>query len=54
MGAERTEGTEEDEGAFIHVVRWLGHHGNRLYGFMRLRSKMSEWMDGWMDGVDTP
>ena len=43
MGAEGTEGTEEDEGAFIHVVRWLGHHGKRLYGFMGLRSKMLEW-----------
>ena len=25
---------------YIINVRWLGHHGNRLYGFMRLRSKM--------------
>ena len=33
MGAEGTEGTEEDEGAFIHVVRWLGHH---LIGYMAL------------------
>ena len=48
MGAEGTEGTEEDEGAFIHVVRWLGHHRNRLYGFMGLRSKMLDWT-GWMD-----
>ena len=46
MGAERTEGTEEDEGAFIHVVRWLGHHGNRLYGFMGLQSKMWDWVSG--------
>ena len=49
MGAEGTEGTEEDEGAFIHVVRWLGHHGKRLDGFMGLRSKMLEWtgVDGY-------
>ena len=47
MGAEGTEGTEEDEGAFIHVVRWLGHHRNRLYGFMGLRSKMCEWVTGY-------
>ena len=33
-------GTEEDEGAAIYtyIVRWLGHHGNRLYGFMGLQS----------------
>ena len=57
MGAEGTEGTEEDEGAFIHVVRWLGHHGNRLYGFMGLRSKMLEWTGLEWSGVewmDTP
>ena len=26
------------------IVRWLGHHGNRLYRFMKLRSKKSEWV----------
>ena len=26
-----------------------GHHGNRLYGFMGLRSKMCDWT-----GLDTP
>ena len=36
-------------GCYIFNVRWLGHHGNRLYGFMGLRSKLSG--DGWvMDG----
>ena len=29
---EGFEGAEEDEGAAIYIVRWLGHHGNRLYG----------------------
>ena len=38
-------------GCYIFNVRWLGHHGNRLYGFMGLRSKMSgDGVDGWMDG----
>ena len=23
----------------------IEHHGNRLYGFMGLQSKMSEWME---------
>ena len=40
MGAE---GAKDDEGA----VRWLGHHSNRLYDFMGLLSKMSEWVTGW-------
>ena len=48
-GAVGAEGAEEDEGAAISV-RWLGHHGNRLYGCMGLWSKMLEWMDG----LDTP
>ena len=34
----------------VYSVRWLGHHENRLYGFMRLRSKM---LTGW-SGLDTP
>ena len=35
----------------MYIVRWLGHNGNSLYGFMGLQSKMLEWvMDGWMDG----
>ena len=40
---------EEDEGAAIYeyIVRWLGHYGNRLYGFMGLRSKICEWT-GWI------
>ena len=29
---------------YICIVRWLGHHGNRLYSFMKLRSKKSEWV----------
>ena len=48
-GAEESEGVmgaREDKGAAIYlIVRWLGHHGNRLYGFMGLRSKMSDWME---------
>ena len=40
--------------AAMYIVIWLGHHGNRLYGYMGLRSKMSDWMDGWVSGVDTP
>ena len=35
----------------IYIVIWLEHHGNRLYGFMGLRSKMSDWMD---EVGDTP
>ena len=40
----------------MYIVRWLGHNGNSLYGFMGPWSKMLEWvsgvewMDGWMDG----
>ena len=42
------EGAEEDEGAAICILlNGLGHHWNRLYGFMRLQSKMSEWMGEW-------
>ena len=33
----------------MYIVRWLGHHGNRLYCFLGLRSKMWEW-----SGVNTP
>ena len=33
------------------LVNTIEHHGNRLYGFMRLRSKM---LSGWWSGVDTP
>ena len=40
-----------DEGAAVYIVRRLGHHGNRLYGFMELRSKMSDgWVTGRLDG----
>ena len=36
----------------MYIVRWLGHNGNSLYGFMGLQSKMLEWVSGveWMDG----
>ena len=34
---------------YIYIVRWLGHYSNRLYGFMELLSKMSEWVSG-LDG----
>ena len=36
----------------MYIVRWLGHHGNRLDGFKGLRSKMWDWVSGveWMDG----
>ena len=33
------------------LVNTIEHHGNRLYGFMRLGSKMWDWMDGW-SGVE--
>ena len=46
-GAEGAEEAEEDEGAAIYLRR-LGHHRNRLYGCMGLRSKMFDWME-WMD-----
>ena len=52
MGSEGIMGAEEDKGGcYIFNVRWLGHHWNRLYGFMGLRSKMSDGVDGveWMD-----
>ena len=39
--------------AFIYIAIWLEHNGYRLYGFMGLRSKKWDWMDGW-SGVDTP
>ena len=39
----------------MYIVRWLGHHGNRLYGFMGLQSKMWDWMGEWSGWiVDTP
>ena len=28
-------------------VNTIEHHGNRLYGFMGLQSKMLEWMGGF-------
>ena len=32
----------------LRSSKWrLGHHGNRLYGFMGLRSKMLDWVTGW-------
>ena len=30
----------------MYIVRWLGHNGNSLYGFMGLQSKMLEWVSG--------
>ena len=42
---------EEDKGAAIYLMLdGLGHHGNRLYGFMGLPSKQSEW--NGLDGMD--
>ena len=41
----------------MYIFRWLGHHGNRLYGFMGLQSKMLEWTGLEWSGVewmDTP
>ena len=37
----------------MYIVRWLGHNGNSLYGFMGLQSKMLELVSGveW-SGVD--
>ena len=34
----------------MYIVRWLGHHGNRLYGFMGPLSKMLSGVE-W-SGVD--
>ena len=31
------------------ILTELGHHWNRLYDAMELLSKMSDWMDGWMN-----
>ena len=33
----------------MYIVRWLGHHGNRLDGFKGLWSKMLDWtgVDGY-------
>ena len=54
-GADGAEVAEVAEGGdrtdvvaiyiYIYIVRWLGHHGNRLYDFMGLQSKMSEWSE---------
>ena len=40
----------------MYIVRGLGHHGNRLYGFMRLWSKMWTGVGDGVEwsGVDTP
>ena len=32
-------------GRVAYIAIWLEHHGNRLYGFMGLLSKMSDWME---------
>ena len=40
-----TRGLEQWQvGLNIYLAIWLEHHGNRLYGFVGLRSK--SWMDG--------
>ena len=36
----------------MYIVSWLGHHGNRLYGFKGLQSKMLEWTG--LEWMDTP
>ena len=38
-GAEGVEGTCTVAVMPIYIAIWLEHHGNRLYGFMGLRSK---------------
>ena len=48
VGAEGVEGAEEDKGAAIYILLdGLGHHGNRLYCFMRLGSKMWTGVGEW-------
>ena len=37
----------------LYIVSWLGHHGNKLHGFIGLRSKICEWVSG-VDELDTP
>ena len=55
VGAEGVEGAEEDKGAAIYILLdGLGHHGNRLYCFMRLGSKMLTGVDGWMEWSGYP
>ena len=44
------EGADGTDMAAIHILSYgLEHHENRLYGFMGLLSKKSEWVMG-----DTP
>ena len=53
VGAGGVEGVEGIQGAeglrrirgLLFIVRWLGHHWNRLYSVMGLLSKMSDWME---------
>ena len=49
MGAEGAKGDMGVEQwqvcLYIYIAIWLEHLGDRLYGFMGLRSKMSDWMD---------
>ena len=46
--AEEDEVDEGDDGADVaatYILSYgLEHHGNRLYGYMGLLSKMSEWV----------
>ena len=46
LGLRELWGLRRIRGCYIFNVRWLGHHGNRLYGFMGLRSKMLDWVTG--------
>ena len=52
-GAEVAERADRIDVAaiYIYIVTWLEHHGNRLYGVLRLLSKSLSGVDG--DG-DTP
>ena len=36
MGSEGVIGLRRIGGCYIFNVRWLGHHGNRLYGFQNV------------------
>ena len=40
--------TDRTDVAAIYIAIWFEHHGNRLYAFMGLRSKMLDWVE-WME-----
>ena len=40
--------TDRTDVAAKYIVIWFEHHGNGLYGFMGLGSKMLDWME-WME-----